>query len=318
MNTAQRETLVVALGGNAIKQAGERGTSAEQFANVARAAEAIAALVERGDRVVITHGNGPQVGSLLLQQAAGAKDVPPLPMDVCGAMTQGWIGYMISQALGNALARRDHPAAGQIATIVTQVLVDAADPAFQQPTKPVGPFNRAEIAQRMADAGVAVVEDSGRGWRRVVPSPTPIGLVEIAAVRRLVDAGLLVITSGGGGVPVVRDAEGQLHGVEAVIDKDLAGALLARELGATRLLILTDVEQVALDYKKPTQRPLAHLRAADARAYLAAGQFAAGSMGPKVRAAVEFVEAGGRQAIITQLYRAVAALAGETGTIIET
>jgi carbamate kinase len=317
MNRAQRETLVVALGGNAIKQAGERGTSAEQFTNVARAAEAIAALVERGDRVVITHGNGPQVGSLLLQQAAGAKEVPPLPMDVCGAMTQGWIGYMISQALGNALARRDHPAAGQIATIVTQVLVDAADPAFQQPTKPVGPFYTAEEAQRMADAGVAVVEDSGRGWRRVVPSPAPVGLVEIAAVRRLVDAGLLVITSGGGGVPVVRDAEGQLRGVEAVIDKDLAGALLARDLHADRLLILTDVEQVALDYKKPTQRPLAHLSAAEARAYLAAGQFAAGSMGPKVRAAAEFVEAGGRQAIITQLYRAVAALDGETGTVVE-
>jgi carbamate kinase len=169
----------------------------------------------------------------------------------------------------------------------------------------------------MADAGVAVVEDSGRGWRRVVPSPAPVGLVEIAAVRRLVDAGLLVITSGGGGVPVVRDAEGQLRGVEAVIDKDLAGALLARELGATRLLILTDVEQVALDYKKPTQRFLSHLSAAEARAYLAAGQFAAGSMGPKIRAAVEFVEAGGRQAIITQLYRAVAALDGQTGTIID-
>jgi carbamate kinase len=317
MNTAQRETLVVALGGNAIKQAGERGTSAEQFANVARAAEAIAALVERGDRVVITHGNGPQVGSLLLQQAAGAGQVPPLPMDVCGAMTQGWIGYMISQALGNALARRGHPAAGRVATIVTQVLVDAADPAFQQPTKPVGPFYSAEDAQRMADAGVAVVEDSGRGWRRVVPSPTPVGLVEIAAVRQLVDAGLLVITGGGGGVPVVRDAEGQLHGVEAVIDKDLAGALLARELGADRLLILTDVEQVALDYKQPTQRLLAHISSAEARGYLQDGQFAAGSMGPKVRAAVEFVEAGGRQAIITQLYRAVAALDGQTGTVVE-
>jgi carbamate kinase len=317
MNTAQRETLVVALGGNAIKQAGERGTSAEQFANVARAAEAIAALVERGDRVVITHGNGPQVGSLLLQQAAAAKDVPPLPMDVCGAMTQGWIGYMISQALGNALARRNHRAAGRIATVVTQVLVDAADPAFQHPTKPVGPFYSAEDAQRMADAGVAVVEDSGRGWRRVVPSPTPVGLVEIAAVRQLVTAGMLVNTSGGGGIPVVRDAEGQLHGVEAVIDKDLAGALLARELRADRLLILTDVEQVAIDYQKPTQRPLAHISVAEARVYLADGQFAAGSMGPKVRAAVEFVEAGGRQAIITQLYRAVAALDGQTGTVVE-
>ena len=317
MHTPSGETLVVALGGNAIKAAGERGTSAEQFANVARAAEAIAALVERGDRVVITHGNGPQVGSLLLQQAAAARDVPPLPMDVCGAMTQGWIGYMIAQALGNALARRGHPAAGRIAVIVTQALVDAADPAFAHPTKPVGPFYSAAEAQTMIDQGLAMVEDSGRGWRRVVPSPRPTGFVEHAALRELVAAGLLVIVNGGGGVPVVRDGEGQLRGVEAVIDKDLGAALLAGELDATRLLILTDVEQVALDYKKPTQRLLSRLTAAEARAYLAAGQFAAGSMGPKIEAAAHFVEGGGRQAIITQLYRAVAALAGETGTIVE-
>lgn len=317
MNTAPAETLVVALGGNAIKAAGERGTSAEQFVNVARAAEAIAALVEGGHRVVVTHGNGPQVGSLLLQQAAATAAVPPLPMDVCGAMTQGWIGYMIAQALGNALARRDHPAAGRIATIVTQALVDAADPAFAHPTKPVGPFYSAAEAQTLIDQGLAMVEDSGRGWRRVVPSPRPTGFVERAAIRTLVEAGLLVIVNGGGGVPVVRDGAGRLHGVEAVIDKDLGAALLARELEADRLLILTDVEQVALDYKKPTQRLLSRLTAAEARAYLAAGQFAAGSMGPKIEAAAQFVEGGGRQAIITQLYRAGAALAGATGTIVE-
>jgi carbamate kinase len=317
MNTPSAETLVVALGGNAIKAAGERGTSAEQFANVARAADAIADLVARGDRVVITHGNGPQVGSLLLQQAATAADVPPLPMDVCGAMTQGWIGYMIAQALGNALARRGHPAAGRIAAIVTQALVDGADPAFARPTKPVGPFYSAAEAQTMMAEGLAMVEDSGRGWRRVVPSPRPTGFVERAAIRELVAAGLLVIVNGGGGVPVVRDGAGRLRGVEAVIDKDLGAALLAREVEADRLLILTDVEQVALDYKKPTQRPLRRLSAAEARAHLAAGQFAAGSMGPKIEAAAQFVEDGGRQAIITQLYRAVAALEGQTGTIIE-
>jgi carbamate kinase len=317
MNNHTGETLLLALGGNAIKQAGERGTSAEQFANVARAAEAIAALVERGDRIIITHGNGPQVGSLLLQQAAGARETPPLPMDVCGAMSQGSIGYMIAQALGNALARRRHPAAARIATIVTQTLVDPADPAFAQPTKPIGPFYRPDEAERMAAAGLTMIEDSGRGWRRVVPSPQPRGFVESAAIRQLVAAGMLVIAGGGGGVPVIRDGEGQLRGVEAVIDKDLAAALLAQELEADRLLILTDVEQVAVDYKQPTQRNLRHLTAAEARAWIAAGQFAAGSMGPKVQAAVQFVEQGGRQAIITQLYRAVAALEGQTGTVVE-
>ena len=311
------ETLVVALGGNAIKQAGEQGTSAEQFANVRHAAEAIAALVERGDRVVITHGNGPQVGSLLLQQAAAAAEVPALPMDVCGAMTQGWIGYMIAQALGNVLAARRHPAAEQIAPLVTQVLVSPTDPAFEHPTKPVGPFYNADEAARLRAQGFTVVEDSGRGWRRVVPSPQPIGIVEIAAVRRLVAAGMLVVTSGGGGIPVVRDAAGQLRGVEAVIDKDLAGALLARELRADRLLMLTDVEQVAIDYKKPTQRNLRRLSVAEARTYLSDGQFAAGSMGPKVQAAVDFIAGGGRQAIITQLFRAADALDGRTGTMIE-
>ncbi len=313
---ATQEILVVALGGNAIKGAGERGTSAEQFANVARAAEALAELVERGYRLVITHGNGPQVGSLLLQQAAGAAQVPAMPMDVAGAMTQGWIGYMIQQCLHNALARRGHPAAGRIATVVTQVIVDRDDPAFQAPSKPVGPFYSAAEAQRLRYTGVRLVEDSGRGWRRVVASPQPRAIAEIGAIRTLMADGLIVIAGGGGGTPVIAEPDGSLTGVEAVIDKDLAGALLAEQVGAARLLILTDVEQVALHYHEPAQQNLGRLTPAQARAYLDAGYFAQGSMGPKVQAALNFVEAGGREAIITHLFRALAALDGEAGTVL--
>lgn len=311
-----RETVVVALGGNAIKAAGERGTSAEQFRNVQQAAETLAELVVRGYRLVVTHGNGPQVGSLLIQQAAGAAQVPAMPMDVAGAMTQGWIGYMISQSLRNALLRRGHPAARRIATVVTQMIVDRDDPAFQNPSKPVGPFYQADEAQTMRYAGMRLVEDSGRGWRRVVASPQPQAIAEIDAISAMLRDDMIVIAGGGGGVPVIEEADGTLVGVEAVVDKDLAGALLARQVGATQLLILTDVEQVALDFRQPTQRNLAHMTPAEARGYLADGYFAKGSMGPKVQAALDFVEAGGQQAIITQLFRVLAALAGETGTVI--
>jgi carbamate kinase len=311
--TAQ-ETLVVALGGNAIKAAGEQGTSAEQFRNVQAAADALAELVVRGYRLVVTHGNGPQVGNLLIQQAAALAQVPAMPMDVAGAMSQGWIGYMISQCLRNALLRRGHPAARRIATIVTQMIVDRNDPAFDNPTKPVGPFYSGDEAQRMRYAGMRLVEDSGRGWRRVVASPQPQAIAEVDAICTMVNDGMLVIAGGGGGVPVIEQPDGTLAGVEAVIDKDLAASLLARAVGASRLLILTDVEQVALDYRKPTQRNLAHLTLAEARQYLDEGYFAKGSMGPKVQAALQFVEAGGRQSIITSLFHALPALAGETGT----
>jgi len=311
-----RETVVVALGGNAIKAPGESGTSTEQFRNVARAADAVAELVVRGYQVVVTHGNGPQVGNLLIQQAAGAAQVPAMPMDVAGAMTQGWIGYMIAQSLRNALRRRAHPAAGRIATVVTQVVVDRADPAFANPSKPVGPFYPAEEAQRMRYAGMRLVEDSGRGWRRVVASPQPRAIAEIDAICTMLQAGMLVLTTIYALAPVVEEADGTLAGVEAVVDKDLAGALLATQVGAGRFLILTDVAQVAIHYRQPDQQNLAHLTPAEARRYLADGYFARGSMGPKVQAAVNFVESGGRQAVITQLYRALDGLAGETGTII--
>lgn len=308
------ETLVVALGGNAIQQSGDKGTTAEQFANVSRAMSSVAELADRGYRVVLAHGNGPQVGTILIQQsiAEAAEGIPAVTMDVAGAWTQGGIGYMMQQSLQNELRKRGRP--WPVATVITQMVVDPNDPAFSNPTKPIGPFYTAEKAEEMRAKGYTVIEDSGRGYRRVVPSPQPAAIAEIYAVRTLVNAGTLVICSGGGGIPVVRDADGLLHGVEAVIDKDLGSALLAQRLDADRLMILTDVENAAVDFRKPTQRNLDTVTVEEMKAYIAEGHFAAGSMGPKVRAAVNFVESGGKEAIITQLQSALAALEGTTGT----
>ena len=310
------ETLVMALGGNAIQRAGERGTAAEQLANVRHAMSAVADLAERGYRVVLTHGNGPQVGTIMVQQAvAEAREgIAGMPLDVAGAMSQGQIGYMMQQCLQNELRGRGKP--WPVATVITQVVVDPKDPAFSRPTKPVGPFYSAEEAEELRARRIPVVEDSGRGYRRVVPSPTPAAIAEIYAIRTLINSGTLVICAGGGGVPVVRDGEGRLRGVEAVIDKDMAASLLARRLEADRLLILTDVEKVYVNYRKPDQRALSHVSPEEMRAYMEEGHFAAGSMGPKVRAAVDFVEAGGKQAIITDLRCAIEAIEGKTGTSI--
>ena len=311
------ETLVVALGGNAIQSAGERGTAEEMLGNVRKAMASVAELADRGYRVVLTHGNGPQVGTLLLQSAVAerAEGIPAMPMDVAGAMSQGQIGYMMQQCLQNELRSRGRP--WPVATVVTQMVVDRADPAFTNPSKPVGPFYNAEKAEELRAKGVAMVEDSGRGYRRVVPSPLPVAIAEIYAVRTLINSGTLVICAGGGGVPVVRDENGELHGVEAVIDKDLGASLLAQKLDADRLLILTDVEQVYVNYRKPDQRELTRITIAEAKRYIEEGHFARGSMGPKMQAAVNFVEAGGKQAIITKLQSAIRALDGETGTSIE-
>ena len=309
------ETLVVALGGNAIQGAGQRGTAEEQFENVAHAMASVAELAHRGYRVVLTHGNGPQVGAILLQQTAAeaATGIPPMPMDVAGAMSQGQLGYMMQRCLYNELRKRGRP--WPVATVVTQVLVDSNDPAFANPTKPIGPFYTAEQAEEMRSRGLHVIEDSGKGYRRVVPSPQPAAIAEIYAIRALVNSGALVICSGGGGIPVVREGErGTLRGVEAVIDKDLSASLLAQRLDADRLLILTDVERVAINYRQPDQQELSNLTLQEATRYIEQGHFAAGSMGPKVRAAVQFVQAGGKQAIITHLHSAISALEGKTGT----
>lgn len=309
-----KKTVVVALGGNAILQPGQKGTFEEQYGNVHRTVEQLAAMVLSGKwRLVITHGNGPQVGNILLQQDAAKAVVPPMPMDVCGAESQGFIGYMIQQAFHNVLA---HAGRGDIpvATIVTQVLVDKADPAFENPTKPVGPFYSAEEAKRLqAEKGWHVVEDAGRGWRRVVPSPDPKEIVEREAIRLLVENRAIVVASGGGGIPVIKE-DGTYRGVEAVIDKDLAGERLAEDVGAAVFLILTDVDRVRLNYKKPGEKVLDRLTVAEAKGYAQQGHFAKGSMEPKVKACVRFIEAGGERAVIVSLAQAVEAAEGRAGT----
>ncbi|MFH1609549.1 MAG: carbamate kinase [Candidatus Bipolaricaulota bacterium] len=309
-----KKTVVVALGGNAILQVGQKGTFEEQFGNVYRTVEQLAAMVLSGKwRLVVTHGNGPQVGNILLQHDAAKNIVPPMPMDVCGAESQGFIGYMIQQAFHNILARHgrgDVP----VATVVTQVLVDAADPAFQNPTKPVGAFYAEAEAKRLRDEkGWHVVDDAGRGWRRVVPSPDPKAIVEREAICTLLENKTIVIASGGGGIPVI-EKDGALQGVEAVIDKDLAGERLAEDVRADLFLILTDVDRVRLNYKKPGEKALERMTVEEAKRYAAEGHFAKGSMEPKVWAAVRFVEAGRERAVISSLAQALEAVEGRAGT----
>jgi len=306
------KTIVIALGGNAILQPGQNGTVDEQMENVDSTAEQVAELIAQGHRVVITHGNGPQVGALLIQQEAGRDRVPPMPLDVCGAESQGQIGYMLQQSIGKMLARRSIPR--PVATVITQMVVDPNDPAFANPTKPVGPFYSAYYAeQRMKETGEKWIEDAGRGWRRVVPSPDPIRIVEQDAILSLVRTGAIVIANGGGGIPVIEKG-GLYKGVEAVIDKDLGGECLARDVGADVLLILTDVAHVALHYKTPHQVDLHTVQLDDLIRYQQEGHFKAGSMGPKVEACRRFVERGGEAAIIAQLDRAVEAIHGNAGT----
>ena len=306
--------VLVALGGNAIKQPDEKGTFEEQMKNVETACKQIAQLVRHGYQLVITHGNGPQVGNLAIQQEAAADQVPSQPLVVLGAMTQGQIGYMMQQQLHNILDGDGK----DIATIVTQVLVSPEDPDFKDPTKPVGPFYTEEIAKKLsAERGWVVkkVRPTGdKTWRRVVPSPVPLGIIEANAIRTMVEAGMIVIASGGGGIPVYMNKSGKLEGVDAVIDKDRAGAKLAEEVGSNVLLILTDVEYAMTDYGKPTQAPLRRMTVQEAKKRLTEGHFGAGSMGPKVEAALGFVERGGERAIITSLEKAVDALGDKTGT----
>ena len=306
-------TVVVAFGGNASYPPTIKGLVEEQLALMAQAASHLVQVVRSGWQVVITHGNGPVVGNILFRMARTANELPPMPMEVCVAHSQGGMGYMLQQTLGNALA-----AGGlDIATsaIVTRVEVDTAHPAFAVPTKPVGRFFTHDDADRLArEHGWQFVEDSGRGWRRVVPSPPPLRILDLPAVRALLDAGVIPITVGGGGIPVARDARGDYHGVSAVIDKDLSSAMLAAELEAQALVMLTGVERVALDFGKPTQRELDCLTAQDARRHLAEGQFPPGSMGPKIAAALDYLERGGQHVIITALDRLHDALGGTAGT----
>jgi len=311
-----KQVVVVALGGNAILQPGQKGTFDEQMKNVHVTCEQLVQMVESGQyRVVVTHGNGPQVGNLLLQNEAGKEVAAPMPLFVCGAESQGLIGLMVQQNLANLLAEKgkdDIP----VATVVTQVVVDKNDQAFTNPTKPVGPFYSEEDAKALqSEKGYDVREDAGRGWRRVVPSPDPIEIFEKAAIRQLVDARAIVVASGGGGIPVVKE-NGKLTGVDAVIDKDLAGERLAVDVGASIFMILTDVDSVRLNYKTPEEKALSQMTVSEAKQYAEEGHFAKGSMEPKVRAAVRFVESGGDKAIITSLDKAFDALSGNAGTTV--
>jgi carbamate kinase len=307
--------VVVALGGNAILKHKEEGTAEEQFANVHEACIHLAELVREDHHILITHGNGPQVGDILLQNELARDTLPPMPLDICGAESQGMIGYMLQQSLDTVL-KADHVRIPVI-TILTQTLVARDDPAFSHPDKPVGPFYTAKEATALRkERGWKVINDAGRGYRRVVPSPRPLSLVEGGMIKNAYDSGAIVIAAGGGGIPVITDDKGLLRGVEAVIDKDHSAALLAALVEAEILLILTDVEKVALNYGKADQQDLDHLTPSEAEQYLREGQFPAGSMGPKIEASLEFLKAGGEKAIITSLDLKMEALSGRAGTTV--
>lgn len=308
------QRVLVALGGNAILQRGQKGTAAEQMDNVKNTAYQIVRMIEAGYEVVVTHGNGPQVGAILIQNELGSRAVPAMPMDVCGSETQGFIGYMFCQSLRNAMIEKGLVGKEPVC-LVTQVEVSADDPAFQNPTKPVGPFySEEEARRRMAETSESWVEDAGRGWRRVVPSPDPRHIVEKDAIKSLIAAGAVVVASGGGGIPVVQNEDRTYTGIEAVIDKDLAGERLAQEVEANVLMILTDVPRVAIDFRGPNERWIENVSIPEMEALEQEGHFKAGSMGPKVKAALRFVKNGGQRSVIARLDEALEALEGRAGT----
>lgn len=313
-----RKVIVIALGGNAIKQADEKGTVEEQLKNVATTCSQLVSMLKYGHRLIITHGNGPQAGNLLIQQEAATDEVPAQPMDIVGAMTQGQIGYMFQQTMQNMLWKEKLPL--PVVSIVNQVLVSEDDPDYQDPTKPVGPFYTKEEAERIKkerpDYVIKEVKPKNveKRFRRVVPSPDPIQNIEYVAVRRMVDAGIVVIASGGGGVPVVYDKNDNLRGTAAVIDKDKAGERLAEVVGADIFLILTDVEAAKINFGTPQEKAVRSVTVSQMKKLHAEGHFKAGSMGPKVLACIRFIEWGGQCAIITSLDKAVEALVGKAGT----
>jgi carbamate kinase len=310
-----RPLAVVAFGGNALLAPEDSGGAPAQLQRARTAVRQLLPILNRGYELIVVHGNGPQFGNLLLQADLAAERVVPQSLDVCVAQTQGSMGFLLELAFDNELKPagfRKH-----VVTLVTQVEVDAADPAFLRPSKPIGPFFTRERAEAMQKtAGWTMVEDAGRGWRKVVASPKPLALRNVDVVASLVNRGYIVIAGGGGGVPVVVPEEGEVRGVEAVIDKDYAASMLAASLSADVFVILTGVERVSRDFGKPTETPLPRLDVATARALLAQGQFPPGSMGPKIDAAIRFVEAGGREVLITRAECLSAALDGETGTVI--
>lgn len=316
-NMAKKNGIVIALGGNAISKPGLRGTIQEQYYSTIESMEHVAELVTSGfDHILITHGNGPQVGAAILRSEIAVKSVYPLPMDICVADTQGGMGYMIQQVLTNALRKRGIKL--PVVTAITQVLVDVHDPAFDNPTKPVGMFyNEPEAKALMAGRGWTMKEDAGRGWRRVVASPTPVRILEAEPIKLMFDKGFIVIAGGGGGIPVGLNRHNHYYGTEAVVDKDLTSALIASEVGADILLIMTGVEFVYIGFGNPDQRAITQIGSSEIRTHLDQGEFADGSMAPKIEAALKFLDNGGKEVIITSIPNSLAALRGKTGTHIK-
>jgi len=310
-----RHLIVVAVGGNSLIRDEAHRTVQDQWALTRETCHHLAHIIEAGHNVVITHGNGPQVGFILRRSELARHELHEVPLDSCGADTQGAIGYMIQQSLANEFRRRGMNR--MAVTVVTQVVVAGDSPAFTHPSKPIGSFmDEATARERAAQNGWTIAETPGHGWRRVVPSPEPIDIVELAAIRHLVEEGYVVTAVGGGGIPVVRDPSGDLRGVEAVIDKDLASSLLARRLGADLFVISTSVRKVSVNFERPDERALDSMTLEEVRRYLAEGCFGAGTMAPKIRGVIDFLEAGGRQAIITCPSDLEDAIAGTAGTII--
>jgi carbamate kinase len=311
------KTIVVAIGGNAITKEDESGTYEEQMHNIKTVVGPIARIIAEGSRVVVVHGNGPQVGNDLIRNEHSKELVPPMPLHVCVANTQGSMGYSLQQQLRHAILK--YGVEQEVVTIITQVLVDSNEPSFQNPTKPIGPFYTEDVARElMASMGHQFVEDSGRGWRRVVPSPTPKKIIESKAIKQAIQAGMVVIAAGGGGIPVAEGREGEYRGIDAVIDKDLVAMRLAMDIQAEVLLLLTGVQRVAIRYGRPDQEELEQISVAEAKEYMEAGHFPPGSMGPKIKAAIDFLENSkdGEKVIIGHINEASAVLKGTAGTTI--
>ena len=309
----KRKIALIAFGGNAILPSNQRGLQKEQMNNAQKAARLMVHVVKKGYDLIIVHGNGPQVGNLLIQMEEAVTKIPPFTLEVCDAMTEGSMGFMLEKAIINEL--RKNSVDKDVATLVTQVVVDREDPAFENPTKPVGPFYTKYRAQMLArEKKWQITEDSGRGYRKVVPSPKPIDVVPKRIIGDLVHSGKIVIASGGGGIPVIINGRGLFEGVEAVIDKDYAASLIAREVKVDLFIILTDVDRVYLNFGKPDEEPISVMTIEQAEDYLSQGQFPPGSMGPKIRAAIEFIKGGGKETLITSANQLKAALIDRSGT----
>jgi carbamate kinase len=312
---APTKLAVVAFGGNALLRPEDRGTQEEQIARAKQAARWLAEIVRHGYKLLVVHGNGPQVGNILIQAEEASTKIPPQSLDVCVAQTEGSMGFMLQQAIRNRL--ESIGSGGEVSTVLTEVEVDANDPAFKRPSKPIGPFftrYRAEALER--DLGWTMREDAGRGWRHVVPSPKPLRVLNMKTISRMLESAAVIVAAGGGGIPVVRGRDGQWRGIEAVIDKDYASALLAAELRADLFIILTGVAKVAINFGKPQQQELDRMSVAEAEKHLAGGQFPAGSMGPKIDAAMQFVRATSKQVLITDVEHLREAMQGNDGTVI--